>query len=155
MERSNMRIPPLAQLAICFALAAALSKYLPVIRFATPTWLVVFEVLIGVTFLLPAVFSFIKHKTTVNPQSPFDATTLVTSGVFSISRNPMYVGMLLLLLAFVLWLGAVSSAIALLFFYFSIDRIQIRSEEQSLCENFGEEFDKYAKRVPRWLILRN
>lgn len=150
-----MKIPPLAQLAICFALAGGLVAYLPILSFQSPNWLIVVEVIAGAAFLLPAVVSFIKHKTTVNPQSPSDATTLVTDGIFDISRNPMYVGMLILLLAFVLWLGEVSAFIAVAVFFVSIDRFQIKSEEQSLRVNFGEAFDEYAMRVPRWLIIRN
>ena len=150
-----MKIPPLVQLAICFAIAGGLATYVPILSFHTPSWLVVFEIIIGIAFLIPAVMSFIRHKTTVNPRSPSDATSLVTNGVFSISRNPMYLGMLLLLLAFVLWLGEVSALFAAVIFFISIDQFQIRSEEQSLRENFGEAFTEYAKRVPRWLIIRN
>ncbi|WP_026481129.1 isoprenylcysteine carboxylmethyltransferase family protein [Ahrensia sp. 13_GOM-1096m] len=149
-----MRIPPVAQLAFCFALAGSLSAYIPILNFYSPNWLVALEVLAGVAFLLPAVFSFIRHKTTVNPQSPNDASTLVIDGIFGISRNPMYVGMLLLVLAFVLWLGALSSFIAVAIFYTSIDRFQIRDEERSLREKFGEAFDEYAARVPRWLFFK-
>lgn len=149
-----MRIPPLAQLAFCFVLAGSLSAYIPILNFYSPNWLVALEVIAGVAFLLPAVFSFIQHKTTVNPQSPSDASKLVTDGIFSISRNPMYVGMLFVLIAFVLWLGALSSFIAVAIFYISIDRFQIRVEEQSLREKFGEAFDEYSMRVPRWLIFK-
>lgn len=150
-----MKVPPLAQLAICFAIAGGLATYMPILRFHAPSWLVAIEITAGTAFLVPAVVSFIRHKTTVNPQSPSNATSLVTSGVFSISRNPMYVGMLLLLLAFVLWLGEVSALFAAVVFFISIDQFQIKSEEQSLREKFGEAFTKYAKHVPRWLIIRN
>lgn len=150
-----MKVPPLAQLTICFALAGGLATYMPILRFHAPNWLVAIEIIAGTAFLVPAVMSFVRHKTTVNPQSPSDATSLVTSGVFNISRNPMYVGMLLLLLAFALWLGEVSALFAAVIFFISIDQFQIRSEEQSLREKFGEAFTEYAKRVPRWLIIRN
>lgn len=150
-----MRIPPLAQLAICSLMAGGLAIYVPILSFHAPSWLVAIEVIAGITFIVPAIINFTRHKTTVNPQSPSNATSLVTSGVFSISRNPMYVGMLLLLLAFVLWLGEMSALLAAVIFFISIDRFQIRSEEQSLREKFGEAFSEYAKRVPRWLIIRN
>lgn len=150
-----MRIPPLAQLAICFSIASGLATYMPILAFHAPSWLVAIEIIAGTAFIVPAIMSFIRHKTTVNPQSPINATSLVTSGVFSISRNPMYIGMLLLLLAFVLWLGEVSALFAPIIFFISIDRFQIRSEEQSLREKFGKAFTEYAKCVPRWLIIRN
>ncbi len=149
-----MKIPPLAQLAVCFAIAGGLATYMPIFSFHAPSWLVAIEIIAGTAFLVAAIMSFIRHKTTVNPQSPSDTTSLVTSGVFSISRNPMYVGMLLLLLAFVLWLGEVSAFFAVIIFFVSLDQFQIRSEEQSLREKFGEAYTEYAKRVPRWLIIR-
>lgn len=148
-----MKIPPLVQLAICVVIASILAAYLPIMSFHSPSWLVVVGTVVGVTFLIPAVMSFIRHKTTVNPRSPSNTTSLVTSGIFSISRNPMYVGMLLLLLSFILWLGEVSAFIAAVIFYISIDQFQIRSEELSLREKFGEAFTEYTKRVPRWLVI--
>jgi len=100
------------------------------------------------------VMSFVKHETTVNPQSPGQATTLVTDGIYNITRNPMYVGMLLVLTAFVLWLGAPSAGLAAGAFFLSIDRFQIRTEERFLSQNFGKNYEDYTKRVPRWLIVR-
>jgi len=96
----------------------------------------------------------VKHETTVNPQSPSQATTLVTDGIYSITRNPMYVGMLLILMAFVVWLGAPSASLAAGAFFLSIDRFQIRAEERFLGRNFGKNYEDYKKRVPRWLIVR-
>ena len=150
-----MRVPPVTQLALCFGLAIALGTYFPIHNLPTPFWLIGLLVLAGLIFLIPAVVSFVQAQTTVNPQTPSEATTLVTTGVFSVSRNPMYVGMLFLLLAFVLWLGALSSFLAVVIFYVSIDRFQIKSEEQSLRENFGHAFQEYATRVPRWLFVKN
>lgn len=117
-------------------------------------WFVVLLAILGVAFLVPAVVCFAREKTTVNPLSPDEATVLVDSGVFAISRNPMYVGMLLLLLAFVLWLGSVSSLVAVLFFFVLIDRLQIRLEEEVLRKKFGKSYRQYASRVPRWLIFK-
>jgi len=149
-----MNIPPLAQLLAGLALAGLLAIYLPLGVFNAPALLVVIMGLAGGVFLLPAVFSFVKHETTVNPQSPSQATTLVTDGIYSITRNPMYVGMLLVLTAFVLWLGAPSAFLAAGAFFLSIDRFQIRSEERFLGQNFGKNYEDYTKRVPRWLIVR-
>jgi len=150
-----MRVPPLAQLALCFAIAGSLAVYFPIMAFDVPMRLIALEVVAGFVFLLPAIVSFVRNRTTVNPQSPREATTLVTGGIYSISRNPMYVGMLLILIGFVLWLGQVSALITIAIFFFSIDRFQIRVEEKALRANFGEAFEDYALRVPRWLIVRN
>ena len=149
-----MNIPPLAQLMVGLALAGLLAIYLPLGVFDAPALLVAIIALAGVVFLLPAVLSFVRHETTVNPQSPSQATTLVTDGIYSITRNPMYVGMLLILMAFFLWLGAPSAFLAAGAFFLSIDRFQIRAEEQVLGQKFGRTYREYTQRVPRWLIIR-
>jgi protein-S-isoprenylcysteine O-methyltransferase Ste14 len=130
-----------------------LATFLPGLTVDVPIWLPVLVGLIGVLFLLPAVVSFAKQKTTVDPRTPEAATTLVTSGIYGITRNPMYVGMLLLLLALAAWLAAASSLLPTIAFLLSIDRGQIRREEESLRQNFGVAFETYANRVPRWLFF--
>ena len=148
-----MKIPPLIQMTICCVIAIVLATYLPLYSFEAH-WLVVVTVgLAGTLFLLPAVVSFVRQNTTVNPQTPSAATTLVTNGVYGVTRNPMYVGMLLLLLSFALWIGDASAFVAVLIFFLTIDRFQIRREEESLRQIFGPAFEEYAKRVPKWLFF--
>lgn len=149
-----MNIPPLAQLLAGFALAGLLATYLPLGGFDAPFSLVVIMALAGSVFFLPAVASFVRHETTVNPLSPNQATTLVTNGIYSISRNPMYVGMLLILIAFVVWLGAPSAFLAVGAFFLSIDQFQIKAEEQAMGRKFGQNYREYSQRVRRWLIIR-
>ena len=150
-----MNIPPLVQLALCMVIASLLAAFIPLATFDTPAVLVAATATIGAVFLLPAVMSFLLHKTTVNPTSPEMATTLVTSGIYSITRNPMYVGMLIMLMAFALWLGAVSAVLMAALFFMTIDRFQIRGEERALAQTFGKPFEDYATRVPRWLFIRS
>ena len=149
-----MNIPPLAQLAFCMVMASLLAAFVPMATFETPAWLIAATATAGALFLLPAVLSFIRHKTTVNPQSPELASTLVTDGIYSVTRNPMYVGMLIMLVAFALWLGAVSAVLAVVTFFLAIDRFQIRGEEQVLTRAFGKPFEDYVARIPRWLFFR-
>ena len=148
-----MNIPPIAQLAIFACVAVILATLLPGLTIDVPIWLPVLVGLIGILFLLPAVVSFANQKTTVDPRTPEAATTLVTSGIYRITRNPMYVGMLMLLLALAAWLAAASSLLPALAFFLSIDRGQIRREEESLRQNFGVAFETYANQVPRWLFM--
>ncbi|WP_336058080.1 methyltransferase family protein [Nitratireductor sp. CH_MIT9313-5] len=148
-----MRIPPLALLALCAALAAALAGFLPVMHLDVPGWVVLLVAGAGALFLLPAVTSFVRHKTTVSPLTPSAATTLVRSGVFAVTRNPMYLGMLIVLLAVVLYLGALSGFAALVLFFVLIDRFQIRFEEKQLLETFGAAYRDYARDIPRWLFF--
>lgn len=149
-----MNVPPLLQLASGVALAAALAAYVPLGELKTPAWVVIATALAGGLFLLPAVSSFARHQTTVNPQAPSQTTTLVTTGVYGVTRNPMYVGMLLILITFVLWLGAPSALVIVVTFFLSIDRFQIRAEEHVLGKKFGNNYQEYRGRVSRWLIIR-
>lgn len=148
-----MRVPPVALLVICAAITAAFARYIPIMNFNAPSWLVLLKLVAGVVFLTPAVFSFVKHKTTVSPLSTSETTTLVTSGIFSITRNPMYVGMLLILVSITLWFETISGLISIPLFLIIIDRFQIRVEENHLLEKFGQAYRDYAQRVPRWLII--
>ena len=91
-----MNIPPLAQLAFYIMLAWLIAALAPLVTFEVPVWLIATTAMTGSVFLLPAVLSFVRYKTTVDPRSPEAATTLVTSGVYSFTRNPMYVGMLII-----------------------------------------------------------
>lgn len=105
----------------------------------------------GITFDVLGLLAFRKSRTTVNPLRPERATALVTSGVYKITRNPMYVGMSLLLLAWAVWLSALLPFAGPVIFVLYITRFQIQPEERVLLERFGDEYAAYAARVRRWL----
>ena len=95
--------------------------------------------------------SFARARTSVNPLDPRGASALVEGGVYRFTRNPMYVGDLLLLLA---WAVVLSNALALLLvpiFVLYMDRFQIGAEERALAELFGERYAEYRGRVRRWV----
>ena len=107
--------------------------------------------LVGVVIPIAGTIAFRKAQTTINPLKPEQASSLVTSGVFQITRNPMYLGMSLVLVA---WAISLSSVLALCLvpgFMLYITRFQIQPEERALTAVFGEEFDAYRKSVRRWL----
>jgi len=105
----------------------------------------------GVAFDLLGLLAFRAFRTTVNPLKPERASAMVTSGVYRVSRNPMYVGMVLLLLAWAVNLSALLPFAGPPIFVLYITRFQIRSEERILKGIFGEEYSAYAARVRRWL----
>ena len=106
---------------------------------------------LAVVINLTAIFSFIKSKTTINPVKPQTATSLVTTGAFAFSRNPMYLGLLLFLFGFALQVNIVGGIPLLLLFVLYIDRFQIIPEERALAEKFGQEFQEYAENVRKWI----
>jgi protein-S-isoprenylcysteine O-methyltransferase Ste14 len=107
--------------------------------------------LMGSAFALSGVISFRKARTTVNPLKPETSTALVISGVYKISRNPMYVGMALLLVAWAVYLGYPLTLLGVVAFVAYIHKYQVLPEERAMYALFGEQFTEYAKKVRRWL----
>ena len=147
-----MRIPPLLVAALTALSMWLLSRILPQLTVAPlPIAVVILVALCGVAFELTGVITFRRQKTTVNPLKPENASTLVTSGVYRISRNPMYVGMLLLLIALDLFLASFAALVGPLCFVVYMNRFQIGAEEQVLLDRFGDAYADYKNRVRRWL----
>jgi protein-S-isoprenylcysteine O-methyltransferase Ste14 len=100
---------------------------------------------------LAGVHAFRQNRTTVNPLTPEQSSSLVTSGVYRFSRNPMYLGFLLALAGWCVYLGNWASALLLPVFVACINRFQIAPEERALRAQFGPRFTMYASTVRRWL----
>jgi protein-S-isoprenylcysteine O-methyltransferase Ste14 len=107
--------------------------------------------LAGVVVDLLALATFRGSRTTFNPLKPGRASALVTHGLYRISRNPMYVGSVLLLLGWAVYLSALLPFAGIAVFVAYITRFQIRPEERVLAALFGEAYANYAARVRRWL----
>jgi protein-S-isoprenylcysteine O-methyltransferase Ste14 len=153
MQTLELKIPPPA-VAILLALAMwGLAGATPLIevpasiRIAAALALA----LAGSGFDLAGILAFRRARTTVNPFKPQNTAAIVTSGVYSITRNPMYVGMALVLLAWAVFLSAPWCVLGPLGFVLYITRFQIRPEEKMLAARFGSGFSDYQARVRRWL----
>ena len=105
----------------------------------------------GGIFGSAGVAQFLQAKTTIHPNHPDRASALVTGGVYRITRNPMYLGLALLLAAYGLHRMHPATLLALAFFVLFITRFQIMPEERALIARFPETFTAYARRVRRWL----
>ncbi|MDP4299390.1 methyltransferase family protein [Leptothrix discophora] len=119
-----------------------------------PAWqsgLVATLVLSGLAFDVAGLLAFRASRTTINPMRPQRSTALVTGGVYRLTRNPMYVGMALLLTAWALHLGAWLALAGPVVFVLYITRFQIQPEERVLAGLFGDAFMRYAAQVRRWL----
>ncbi|WP_447590625.1 methyltransferase family protein [Aquipseudomonas campi] len=108
-------------------------------------------VALGLFFCLAGLVSFRRAKTTINPLRPARASALVSSGIYRISRNPMYVGFALFLLALAAGLASAWSLIGVVGFMLFIGRFQITPEERALNGLFGDEYSAYQRRVRRWI----
>lgn len=107
--------------------------------------------LLGVVISLAGVLTFKRASTTVDPRRPAEASTLVTTGIYRYSRNPMYLGVLLVLIGWAVILGNLISALAIVGFVAYITRYQIIPEERLLQEKFSASFTAYKGRVRRWI----
>jgi protein-S-isoprenylcysteine O-methyltransferase Ste14 len=106
---------------------------------------------VGVSFSVAGALAFRKAGTTKNPMKPQAASSLVVTGVYRATRNPMYVGLSVLLLAWAVYLWSLWVLVGLLVFIAYISRFQIAPEERALAELFGSEYSAYTSRVRRWL----
>ena len=154
MHALDLKIPPPLVAVATGAVMWALSLLPPVIE--VPTLIRVAVALAVATpgglFPLAGGIGLRRAATTANPMKPQRASSLVTSGVFGITRNPMYVGLLFVILA---WAAFLCSLWALLLgpagFVLYMTHFQIRPEERALTELFGAQYTDYQRRVRRWL----
>lgn len=153
MTALENRIPPPIVTAIFALIMWLLSSFVTPINMAIEFRIgaAVIIAVLAVLFLISGGISFRLAKTTVNPLKPESASSLVVSGVFKISRNPMYVGFALLLLAWCVYLSAPVLLMIVLLFTAVITRFQIIPEERAMLKLFGDEFVAYQQSVRRWL----
>ena len=107
--------------------------------------------LVGLVTAMLAIIVFKKNKTTVNPMNPEETTTLVTTGIFSLTRNPMYLGLFFVICSTILFFGSWSGIIILIFFVWYINKFQIIPEEEVMEKLFGKEYNEYRQNVRRWI----
>jgi protein-S-isoprenylcysteine O-methyltransferase Ste14 len=106
---------------------------------------------IGIAVAVSGILSFRRARTTVNPLKPETSAALVSTGIYSVTRNPMYLGMVLALLAWTVYLASIWSLVGPVVFALYITRFQIVPEERVLGRLFGADFAEYQRRVRRWL----
>lgn len=153
MSALELRIPPVVLVLLFGAAMWGVGRMLPHADLAIPArtlWIAAFVVL-ALAITTAGIVAFRRHATTVDPRTPEEATTLVASGVYRRSRNPMYLGFLLLLTGWAFYVANWAAALLLPLFVLYMNRFQIRPEERALRQKFGAEFDRYAAAVRRWL----
>lgn len=148
----GLRIPPALVLLAFSGMMYVLDRFLPFGEFDFFGRRTLSMVLcaLGIVVILIAVGQFLASKTTVDPLSPKKAKKLVTNGIYVYTRNPMYLGMLLFLLAFGLWLGNAFNTLLAAGFVSYMNHFQIQNEEKALEEVFGKEYRMYSKITRRW-----
>jgi len=153
MHALQLKVPPPA-VALTFALLMWLVSWtVPQLGFDFPGRVLLAGALAlaGVIVAVSGVASFRRAKTTINPMKPESSTTLVVSGVYKFTRNPMYLGLFLVLAGWALFLSNLLAFLLLPAFILYMNRFQIEPEERALRSKFPEKFGVYERRVRRWL----
>jgi len=153
MNALELRIPPAAQFLIAMAGMWLLAKFAPALAVEIPgrRFFVVLLFCLGGIVAVPAIAAFRSAGTTVDPRRPDEAARLVVRGVYRFSRNPMYLGLLLLLVTWAIYLSNLLAFAGLPLFVLAMNRLQIRPEEAAMEAQFGDEFRAYRGSVRRWL----
>lgn len=105
----------------------------------------------GLLLAVTGVMAFRRHQTTINPHTLDRASALVTGGIYRLTRNPMYLGMLLVLIGAIFLSRDVLALLAVPGFIVTLNRLQILPEERALRARFGAAFDAYCARTRRWI----
>ena len=145
------KIPPPIIAIICIVINYLSTYLLNPIKFPNIEIIGGLILLLGLITAVLAIFLFKKNRTIVNPINPEETTTLVTIGIFSITRNPTYLGLFFVVSSTILFFGSWIGIITLVFFVWYINKFQIIPEEEAMEKLFGEKYNKYSRNVRRWI----
>jgi len=146
----NTKIPPPLVTMLCIGIIYLFEIQIEYSHPNLKTVGIIFLIL-GLIIIFLAVLKFIKTKTTVDPTRPHKTSNLVITGIYKITRNPMYLGMLFLIIAYAIYNNNIIGCIIIPVFIFYINKFQIEPEEIEMRKKFGESFENYCKKVNRWL----
>ena len=153
MNALALKVPPVAQVIITAAAMYGVSKMVPALTFSLngSTALAVGLGVMGMSLGVMGVTQFRRAQTTPNPQALEKVSSLVTSGIYRYSRNPMYLGLVLILLGWAFYLSHFLAFVLLPVFILYMTRFQIQPEEQMMARKFGKTYQAYLNKVRRWI----
>ena len=153
MNALALKVPPVAQVIITAAAMYGTAKIMPSLQFSLSgsTVLAVGLGVMGMSLGFMGVTQFRKAQTTPNPQALEKVSSLVTSGIYRYSRNPMYLGLVLILLGWAFYLSHFLAFVLLPVFILYMTRFQIQPEEQMMARKFGKTYQAYLNKVRRWI----
>ena len=145
------KIPPPFVVLILVISTFFSTKKIDLIHIPFQTLISIFILSVGIFILINPVLKFKKSKTTINPIKFKKVNKLVTSGIYKYTRNPMYLGLLMIVISSSIFYLNIYSILTPLFFYLWINRFQIKREEIFLTEKFGKEYLSYKNTTRRWI----
>ncbi|EGY53579.1 methyltransferase family protein [Neisseria shayeganii] len=147
----ELKIPPLLLVVLSAALMYGLSRLPAGHAWQASWWLPLLPAAAGLAVAGTAAATFRRRRTTLSPLQPQQTQALVSHGIFRYSRNPMYLGMALLLASWGIYLGSLPALAGIPLFVLYLNRFQIRPEERFLTEKFGDSYRAYCRQTRRWL----
>ena len=149
----ELKIPPLLVWLVIAGAMLGVAYSAPGLSFALAGSSAIALALVGLggAVAIAGVVAFRNKRTTVNPLTPSASSVVVSIDVYRVSRNPMYLGFLLALAGWAVYLSNAGAALLLPAFVAYMTQYQIKPEERALLEKFGREFAQYMSRVRRWL----
>jgi protein-S-isoprenylcysteine O-methyltransferase Ste14 len=153
VSSAELRVPPVVVTLLAALLMTLLAWPATGLHWPTPLRFgaAVLLFAVGIATAVAGVREFRRASTTVNPLRPEAVSAMVRSGIYRYTRNPMYLGMLLVLAGWAVWLASVAAWAVLPVFVLYLNRLQIEPEERALASRFGGDFDEYRRAVRRWL----
>jgi|SRR6185312_619871 len=147
-----LRLPPPIWTLIYLLLCAALSWSLGWPRIPGLPIPLLGAALVAVAFITPvwALMLFRREDTEIEPTSPTNRK-LVTGGPYRFTRNPMYLGLVVLAVGIAVWVGTWPLVIAPLAVFATANWVHIPFEEAKMRRQFGADYDGYVARVRRWM----
>jgi protein-S-isoprenylcysteine O-methyltransferase Ste14 len=153
MNALELKVPPPVVMLLSALAMWLVARWLPQWSWPSTLLAVIGGVLAvaGLALAATAMRTFARSKTTVNPLKPAESALVVSHGVFARTRNPMYVGLALVLTGWACYLANAAACLVLPLFIAYITRFQIIPEERILLDKFGAPFAQYLAQVRRWI----
>ena len=148
----KLKIPPPVYVLLIGTIMWLLNRYAPITILFSPPWtqLAYLPIVLALLVDVSSLIQFFQARTTFNPMRPDKSESLVTTGMYRLSRNPMYVGLLCWLIGWGILLGSLSPFLMLPVFVWLITIQQIIPEEQILLTKFGDQYQDYMAAAKRW-----
>ena len=149
----KLKIPPALVAAILAGLMRLVALYIPLGSLILPgaNWVAGALLAVGAILGVVGLYQFYSNGTSIDPHKPSKTKALVTDGVYSYSRNPMYLALFFLLIAYASILQNVLNLLLLPLFIWYMNRYQIVPEEEIMEKKFGEAYERYKSEVRRWI----
>lgn len=152
LSKIELKVPPVAQVLVVMLLMFGCAQfYESSFYFNNQLEISGFIAAFGLLVIVAGVVQFRIANTTVNPVKPNETSKVVATGIYRWTRNPMYLGMLLTILGWFVYLGVVVNLVFIAIFIGYMNRFQIKPEEAMLKQLFSEEYEQYINRVRRWI----